>query len=481
MDANQVFGWSPDDQTFAFFWDYKLYFWAASGGKSDGGTDTNGICAFAWLSPESCAYIDDAQHLMALDLVNGRWQTTFSHTLPRTNGVPRELVATGSRTVAWTTDNVLWAMDFSSGKTTVLYFDPQKQIASASWSPKTGTFLLTVNARARNGRDNQSSLTMLASDGTSSVVKQLAGREMLTEARWINDGRGYAWVTEDGDNSFLTVKPDNGAMEQRFFSGGRVEKVVVGGDPAHVYAFAISTNEPPGLWCCSLGNGKLNYALPPWGYQKLALNFQPAMKRWVPWGRRHSQSITLIPPANFSRHKKYPLIIALDSYTWIDTGTGTYAQTLANAGACVVFSDYHYNPRRYNLENIHDYTNIVLAIYRQMAASPNIDTHRVFLFGPCFVTYVMSDLVRDDPGRWQGIMLCSPTSLPAPQAGMTEKVIATTVEGQSDTRFPKYQADLFQVGIPMDWHVYADDGHVERAQNTMQHQARVMAKMVFGE
>jgi len=480
MDANGVFGWSPDDETFAFLWNYTLYFLAANGEKSGGGPVPNGIRAFAWLSPESCAYIDDAQKLALVKRSNGQWQEQAAWPLPRTNGVPRSLLAVNAETVAWLTDNVLWQMNLSSGEMKPLFSDAQKQLAGASWCGETGSFLLVASVRDRRGRDNKSSLVVVREGGSRSI-KDVAGTELLTEAQWINGGKGWASVTARGDNSYLTVKPGVGAGEQKYFSAGRVEKIVCSGENSRVYAFAIKTNEPPGFWRCDLDGGALSYAFAPWGYQDLALNFQPALAAWVPWGDGHSQQITLVPPAHFSRHKKYPLIIALDGYTWIDTGTGTYAQTLANVGAYVAISNYHYNPRRYNLENIHDYTNIVLAIYDQVAASPNVDPSRVFLFGPSFVTYVLSDLARDFPGRFKGIYLCGPSSLPEPKPGMTGRIFATTGEGEHERRFPDYQRQLFKAGIPMEWHLHPDDAHIERAQNTMRRQALLMARMVFEE
>ncbi len=317
--------------------------------------------------------------------------------------------------------------------------------------------------------------------GNRSAIKTVTGNELITSARWVNAGKGYAYVTASGGDSRLTVKPDAGTAEETFFPKGHVEDVVCSGENSLVYAFAVETNEPPGFWQCDLGTRQASYALPPWGYKDLTMNFQQARTAYAPWGNRHSAQYTLLPPADFSRHKKYPAIIAVDGYTWIDTGTGTYAQTVANGGAYVAITDYHYNPRRYNLENIHDYTNIVLAIYNQLATNKNVDLHRIFLFAPSFATYILTDLARDYPGRWRGIMLCGPSSLPEPEAGMTGRIVATTTEAEHETRFPEYQQALFKAGIPMDWHVYPNDSHVERAQDTMRQQALLMARMVFNE
>lgn len=481
MDAQGVFGWSPDDGTFAFLWDYKLYFLPNGGEKISGGTDSHGIRSFAWLSSDSCAYIDDGQKLVLLKDIDGKWSEQSSWTLSKTNGAPRALMVIDPVTVAWITDNALWKMDISSGEVQSVYSDSQKQMASASWCQETESFLLTANVRTRNGRNQTSAVVLLRSGQAPSVVKSISGSDLITEAQWVNGGKGWAYTTTHGEKAFLTVRPDDSETEQQYFTSGKVEKIVCNTEDSCVYAFAVKTNEPPGFWRCDFQRAKAAYVLPPWGYRDLLLNFQPALTDYAPWGDRHKQQITLFQPAHFSRHKQYPLLIALDGYTWIDTGTGTYAQTLANAGAYVAISNYHYNRRRYNLENIDDYTNIVLGIYQHLVASPNIDAKRVYLFGPSFVTHVMSDVVKEFPGRWKGIMLCGPSALPEPRLGMTGRIIATTGEGEHETRFPQYQTQLLELGIPMEWRRYPDDAHIERAQNTMREQALLMARMVFDE
>ncbi len=110
MEANQVFGWSPGDGTFAFLWNYQLYFLPTGGEKTNYGAVSNGIRTFAWLSPESCAYIDDGNTLAWIKHSNGQWQQQASWSLSKSNGLPRSLMAITPETVAWTTDNHLWQM-----------------------------------------------------------------------------------------------------------------------------------------------------------------------------------------------------------------------------------------------------------------------------------------------------------------------------------------------------------------------------------
>jgi predicted esterase len=167
----------------------------------------------------------------------------------------------------------------------------------------------------------------------------------------------------------------------------------------------------------------------------------------------------------------------MDRYYWTLTGQGTYAQCMANCGAFVAFSGYRFDAGRSNLEVE---TNYMTAIYNQMVANPNIDRNRIFLFAPSSASLVIDDLVEQYPTRWRGIMLASPGVLLNPQVGITASVLLTAGASENKLeRFREEQAELCKVGIPVKWYLHPDEGHIERAQNTMYKKSLLMEDLVF--
>jgi dienelactone hydrolase len=476
-----VFGWSPDDRILAYSWDYTLNFAGTGGQRADGKIDsiTNRIQSFAWLTLTNCAFIDESQQLVSVQFVAGRWMEAASWKLPDTNGPPESLQAVGTNLVVWHTRNILWRADVSSGEVRPLYSSAPKTIDGISYSKDTGAFLMVENTN----RSSISSLVALSVGADGLQQDELTRKSSITSAQWINKGQGYACVVSRGDNSVLTIKNEWNIPENTLFTNGQVWSIFCDGESSHVYALADQSSEPAGIWRCDGNDGDVSCVVSPWANQEVNFHFQPALTEWAHYkagSRTHAVGFDLVTPANFSRHKKYPLIIGTASYEWTPIPHGVYAQCLAKCGVYVALVHYRWNQG--NPETVSAHTNNVLAVYNQLIANPNIDKNRVFLFGFSAGTEVVSELVKDYPGRWRGIMLLNPSSLPEAEAGMTSRVLATAGSGENEEdRFRRYQEELFKVGIPMEWHIHENAQHVERDQAAMYERTIWMANMVFDE
>jgi dipeptidyl aminopeptidase/acylaminoacyl peptidase len=472
-----AFGWSPDDKFFAFSIQTNLHFLDGSGKKSINDINlTNGIQPFAWLSSTACAYIDEDPKLVILQFINGQWRQTASWLLPTTDGKPRSLLAMGTNSVAWQTDSTLWQLETSTGAIKPVYSNSPKIIGSISYSKNTDMFLVVENTN----RTTTSSLLTISNGGDFPLVKEIARKPSIISAQWINRGKGYACVINRGDNTVLTVKKGD-ASEDTFFTGGQVWNIFCDGEDSCVYALAAQTNEPAGVWQYDASADTLACIVSPWGDRDVKFHYQPMLVGWVKYkqdGQIHDAKFNLIPPSDFSRKKKYPLVIGTASYEWTPIAHGVYAQCLANCGAYVALVSYRWDQTR--SETIFAHTNNVLAVYNQLAKSPNVDTNRVYLFGFSAGTLVTSELIKDYPGGWRGIMLLNPSQLPEAKEGMTLRVLATAGSGEGEEeRFRHYQEELLKVGIPMEWHIHANAQHVVRDQGAMCERTLFMGNMIF--
>jgi predicted esterase len=478
-----VLGWSPDDGTFAYRWNVALCFVGTNGTTCPGEIPTPDLDSFVWLSPASCAYIDaDTNHdnvpqIAVAQNIHGTWQETTSWPLPTAKGKPHSLLAMGTNTVAWQAGNAIWQMNLASGKIESVYANPEGSIDSVSYSEESGKFLILETAKASSRRRLPALFALL----NGSKIPETSSKLSMRDTRLINQGRGYVFLHPEGENMSLIIQPGGGEAEETFFQSGRVEDFFCDGESSRVYALASKTNEAPSIWLCDAAAGNAQCLYSPWGFAAVPLHFQTASVHYVELPGKHHEKFVLIPPANFSPDKKYPLIIGMQSYDWMNVPHATYSQALANSGDYVALTDYHYTHQ--TEEALLHYTNNVLAVYNDLLKNPNVDRSQVYLFAFSSSTIVVNHLIDDYPGRWRGVMLFNPTAdLPMPKSGGFPPILATAGSDEEwlYKQFPSYQETLAKEGLSMEWYVHPDEGHIERSQNVMYKRALLMENMVLG-
>ena len=469
-DAYQIFGWSQDDRTFAFFWKYTLQMVTNGVDSTPVKTLDNGINSFAWITPEKIAFIDDTKKLAVLNNETGDWKDGSSWQLPETNGFPRNLTAINSHSVAWTTDNGLWQMDLQSGDIQSIYFDLSKHFSGFSYCSNSDSFLLLETMHVRRAYTS----TLLAITGLTniSVLKEVNG-ELVDKVQWLDSGSGYAYSSQ---TSFV-AKTEAFSTGQELYQG-QVYGMFYNMHGSTIYLLASKTNSAPGIWACDLDSKSATCLFSPWGFQTKEAHYQPVITESAPYGK-HFHPYSVIQPVHFSRQKKYPLIIAMDSYYWTGTAQATYAQFIANCGAAVAISGYRYHAEDNDLES---YTNILTAIYDQLSKSPNIDRDQVYLFAPSSASVVLNDLLVQFPKRWRGVFFAGPIAILQPETATSAHLVFTA--GESEKRvdlFRNRQVEYCKFGTWMEWHIYPNEGHIERCHNTMLEQERLLGKFIFNQ
>lgn len=473
-----VFDWSPDDRVFAYSWDRTLHF-VNNKGEEDGRVEgiTNHFQSFAWLSSNCCAYIDDLPQIVVVEKGVTGWGIARSWKKQKTNGFPRSIETMDTNMVAFHTDSLLWSMNIISGECSPIYAAVTNRIEGISYSRENDSFLLTESASKRR----IFSLAILSDYKNEATKKPLVQKKSVLGATWVNNGRGYAYFSNvKPNNTVLMGKDQIDHLEKMFFRSGEVRNIFGSGKNANVYAAGTqNASEPVGLWKCSLDSGKFENVLSPFSGAKDFI-YQPVLAGGVKNEDGHYESFELVPPAHFSRQKKYPLVIGLGGYEWTPIAHSVYAQCLANCGAYVAFVNYRWNQS--DPETVLAHTNNFLSVFNQLAANPNIDTNRVYLFGFSAGTAVLSELAKQFPGRWRGLMFLNPSQLPTVQKGMAEKVLMTAGSGENEEkRFAQYQLELAKNGIPAEWHIHENAQHVPRNQAAMYERTLWMADMVFSK
>jgi dipeptidyl aminopeptidase/acylaminoacyl peptidase len=487
-----LLGWSPDDTLFAYTWGDVLHFCNGTTGVELGAINlTNRIQSLSWLSSESCAYVDEISQLHLVNLNNGTWSELSLKPLASDNGpssspatlstnMSRSLVTLSTNIVAWQTDHHIWQMNIASGETTQLFAGGTNRIANISFSKSAGAFLVTETTTNRRQTSILGRVT-IGTDGRAAGFEEWTRGPSILNAQWINQGKGYAYRAVKAENTELVIKRDHDSAAETPFQDGQVMYLFCDGESSRAYAVAAKGSEPAGMWECGSNTDEPQYAFSPWGNQNMQFHFQPVLAGYATYqlGKRdHYAKFDLVPPVNFSRNKKYPLVIGTASYEWDPIAHAVYAQALSRCGAYVAMVEYHWDNR--TAEGVTVYTNNVLAVYDQLAANPNVDTSRVYLFGFSAGTEVVRELTDKYPGRWRGIMLMNPSVLPEPNEGTARRVLLTAGASENEgERFSRYQEDLSKIGIPASLFLFQDEGHVVRGQEAFYNRTLLMIDTVF--
>jgi predicted esterase len=416
-------------------------------------------------------YLDREAKLVYADNKLGYWWGKKTWALPRTNGMPRSLMTMADNKIAWQTDNHLWQMDLAGDEAKVVYARPGFGFDAVSYFKGTEAFLVSESTN----RATMSGLFTLTNSADGWVRSELARMPTIRDVEWINNGKGYACHVRQGELNYLAVRAESGGAEVSFFKKGGVVNVCPADGRGKVFAVATLSNEPPSVWQCDGKN--LVQAFSPWG-EGSAPACQPTLVGYAPYDK-HNARFDLVPPANFSRTQKYPLVIGLGSCVWAPVPHAVCVQTLADSGAYVALTGFVF--REDSRTAALQHTNQINAIYNLLAANPNVDTNRVFIFAFSASTAAVSELVKQYPGRFRGIILLHPGELPKAVEGMTERVLITDgSENRGVTnRLEKYREELCKAGIQARWFIHEGGGHIARAQDIMRERAELMTEMVF--
>jgi hypothetical protein len=341
-----------------------------------------------------------------------------------------------------------------SASCSFIWLDPKMTgLTGFNYSRETGRLLIS---RAENGRDTL--WRMETGKGSLGEPTQILQGRFLRDAQWTGP-REFAYTSREIGHQGLQMADLSGKQNAPLFQRGNIGWFKVTPDQKKVLFWGNVSNEPAaGIWQYDIGSGDLRSIIPgsehPSAYAKKITPYNGFIR--LPSGR--NVYCTIYPPANFNRHKKYPLVIG-DTLI-ADPIHGQWLQSgIAACGAYVVFVN-----RNSWYGEIDKWEENVRAVHKYLKRDPCIDPERVYLFGASAETRYMSECLERTPGLWHGAIFLNPSSLPdfsksLPLQGRPKILISAGSEEREDERLKHFQQDAVQSGVLADIIIHPSETH----------------------
>ncbi|HZQ45785.1 MAG TPA: hypothetical protein VFC07_02135 [Verrucomicrobiae bacterium] len=435
------------------------------------------VFEIAWLTPEKLVCWGRPGNGAPFHFIqkqpDGAWKTWTSDILATNASC---LTSLSSNAFAWLDANGLCVMNTTSNSVTTVFKTDKRKVGDFSFSPETGEFLVTCREN-----DLYSLWRFKPGKNTPDEIGQLASDKHIYNARWINGNKGYAYL----DQKTLVLKADAGSQSLRL-PNIAAEKIMVAEDGHRLFFTGTVTNEPwEGLWSYDIAKETLANVVPYSDHlstqvfrtDPVLCGVHTSSNRWLYY--------YVYWPANFDRHKKYPMLmgdtpfLTLNALYQKSAHGPNWAEAIASCGAYVVIVD-----RNSWFGDLANWDKDVMDIYHRLIPDPTIDTSRVFLFSASAETRPMSTLVEEKPELWKGAMFLNPTILPKlskldPNRRLPKIFLSAGEEEKESKRFKEFQQEAFGRGINVEVQEISKTGHYLISTSAVRARTIGMTRFVF--
>jgi len=342
-----------------------------------------------------------------------------------------------------------------------------------TYSRETGDFLVT---RTEKGRD---SVWRVNPKNPANLAEVTQGQS-IRDVQWAGPDRFLHSSHLDTRHSINLADMSGNGNKQllQLWGSGSFEWFKLSPDHKQLFIFGNISNTPTAeILRCDLDSGQWHSVMSisdhPFG--RTVLTEHQGMH--LPGG---DVTCTFYRPANFSKHKKYPLVIGDTMIT--DPIYGEPFMTgMAAGGAIVAVVE-----RPWWTVGIEHWKENVWALYEQLKHDSTVDTRRVYLFAASAETRYLSELVQTNPAPWKGLILLNPSQLPdfsrAPLFQRRPRMLLDAGgEEHDDDHFKKFQKDSLSFGVVVEFHTHPGETHRMVGALPKLERARELKHFVFEE
>ena len=244
------------------------------------------------------------------------------------------------------------------------------------------------------------------------------------------------------------------------------------------------TNEPSqGIWQYDLAANRLQAVVPCSDFPSVyAKNIKP-FNYYIKSLSDTNLTCAIFPPANYDRHKKYPVVMGNTRFVVAVNGVHgrQWVPCVAAAGAYVVIVE-----RKQWSKGLEQWGDDIMAAYNSLKEEPGIDTSRVYLFSSSAETRYMGNLLTKSPGLWKGGIFLNPGALPdffkSPMNQSRPRIlISVGGDEQEEDRLKKYQAGNLNQGVVVETFIHPGEGHHLVGNAAQLERTRALMHFIFEE
>jgi len=332
------------------------------------------------------------------------------------------MAPSGPVTVSFITDAGIWSLDLASGAKECM--TPSNNPLAGCWNEAYEPEWLTYSPEIHEflfcswDQSNFRHLFRLARDPNGWKLKQeTAGEEHTYNGRWIQHGKGFAFIGNRTNHFYLAVRPADPKGNTNLFYSGHTFGYTVSDDGDQIYAIASIGAEPLGIWEYTISSRTLRYL---GGRAKLSkAEAIPREEHWVSSFDGLKISYYFLTPCHLEKSKKYPAVIFLPIWGMQNfPAWEMFSQFFANIGVFHVAVNHRgvdgYG-KAYSELGVFNADKDVNAVYEDIVKNPNIDKKRIFLMTYSEAASVANQVIQNFPGRWAGVINIAGTPPPRDQ------------------------------------------------------------------
>jgi predicted esterase len=132
------------------------------------------------------------------------------------------------------------------------------------------------------------------------------------------------------------------------------------------------------------------------------------------------------------------------------------------------------------------YSEDIMAVYKDVAKNPNIDTNNVYLLGISAGASTVSRLLEEKPDLWRGAILFSPMVFPDLSRCRVSRILVDYGTADKNLKIlgslkplSQFQDAALQAGIRITVATHNDAGHVFKSVNAERERVRELVKFLF--